>query len=82
MFWSRFAAVWPLPPPTLESSPLAVFDSPPLTPGNRYSYEVKARWNENGQVVAQTQQVEVAAGTRVNVHFPVQPVAAPAGPNH
>jgi len=59
------------------------FQSPPLTPGKRYTYEVRARWKENGQEVTQTQQVEVTAGTRVNVQFPepLQPTKARTAPS-
>jgi uncharacterized protein (TIGR03000 family) len=57
------------------------YQSPPLTPGVRYTYDIRARWNENGKEVTQTQQVEVAAGTHVNVHFPVQPTTAPTAPS-
>jgi uncharacterized protein (TIGR03000 family) len=58
------------------------YQSPPLTPGIRYTYEVRARWNENGHEVTQTQQVEVTAGAQVIVNFPVQPTKAPTAPSH
>jgi uncharacterized protein (TIGR03000 family) len=58
------------------------YQSPPLTPGIRYTYEIRARWNENGREVTQTQQVGVAAGTRVSVRFPVQPTTASPGLSH
>jgi uncharacterized protein (TIGR03000 family) len=57
------------------------YQSPPLTPGIRYAYEVRARWNENRREVTQTQRIEVTAGTRVNVQFPVQPTKAPTAPS-
>jgi uncharacterized protein (TIGR03000 family) len=46
------------------------YQSPALTPGKRYTYEVRARWNDNGHEVTQTQKVAVTAGARVNVTFP------------
>jgi uncharacterized protein (TIGR03000 family) len=57
---------------TLTTSAGAVrqFDSPPLTPGAWYSYDVKASWNENGHEVTQAQRVDVTAGGHVNVRFP------------
>jgi uncharacterized protein (TIGR03000 family) len=55
------------------------YQSPPLTPGSRYSYDVRARWSQNGHEVTQTQQVEVTAGTHASLHFPVQP--APTAPS-
>ena len=46
------------------------FQSPSLATGHSYTYEVRARWNQNGKMVTQTQNVEVAAGAHVNVRFP------------
>jgi len=57
------------------------FETPPLTPGSRYLYEVRALWNENGQEVTQTQRAEVSAGSHVDVTFPVQPTKAGTAPN-
>jgi len=47
------------------------FRSPPLAPGSRYTYDIRARWNENGHEVTQTQKVAVTAGAHVDVTFPV-----------
>jgi len=52
------------------------YDSPPLAPGSRYTYDVKASWNENGHTITQTQKVEVAAGAHVSVDFPAPPKTA------
>ena len=49
------------------------FHSPPLTPGVRYVYEIRARWLENGRPVTQTQTVAVYAGEPVDVDFPIAP---------
>jgi uncharacterized protein (TIGR03000 family) len=57
------------------------FRSPPLAPGSRYAYAVRARWNENGHEVTQTQQVRVTAGAHVSVRFPVQPTGARTAPS-
>jgi uncharacterized protein (TIGR03000 family) len=46
------------------------FQSPPLTPGMKYAYEVQASWQDQGQTVTQTQWVDVAAGGNVSVRFP------------
>jgi uncharacterized protein (TIGR03000 family) len=62
--------------PTTSTGPVREYVSPALTPGKQYTYEVRVRWNDNGQVVTQTQQVEVSAGTHVNVAFP-----RPSAPN-
>jgi uncharacterized protein (TIGR03000 family) len=45
------------------------FVSPKLEPGTRYTYEVKARWTDNGKEVEQTRRVPVHAGERVTVDF-------------
>jgi uncharacterized protein (TIGR03000 family) len=43
------------------------FVSPPLMPGQPYTYEVRASWTENGQEVARDRVVRVQAGDRVDV---------------
>jgi uncharacterized protein (TIGR03000 family) len=57
------------------------FKSPPLAPGN-YSYQIRARWNESGHEVTQTQQVQVAPGAHVSVSFPITPQAQQASAAH
>jgi uncharacterized protein (TIGR03000 family) len=61
---------------TTATGPVRAFSSPPLTPGHWYTYEVRARWDEDGHEVTQTQQVELTAGAHVNVNFPVPPKTA------
>jgi uncharacterized protein (TIGR03000 family) len=70
------AQIWFDGTPTTSTGPVRQFDSPPLTPGSRYGYEVRARWTENGHEVTQTQQVAVTAGAHVQVDFPVAPKTA------
>jgi uncharacterized protein (TIGR03000 family) len=48
------------------------FRSPPLQSGERYVYEVRARWRQGGRPVTQTQRVIVEAGANVTVTFPVR----------
>jgi uncharacterized protein (TIGR03000 family) len=43
------------------------FVSPPLAPGEDYTYTVLASWTENGREVVQKRVVHVAAGDRVDV---------------
>ena len=50
------AEVWFNGTPTTSTGPARQFASPPLTPGTRYSYDIRATWNENGREVTQTQQ--------------------------
>jgi uncharacterized protein (TIGR03000 family) len=70
------ARLWFDGTPTTASGPVREFTSPPLTPDTKYSYYVKATWNENGHEVTQTETVEVTAGAHVYVHFPTPPRAA------
>jgi uncharacterized protein (TIGR03000 family) len=42
--------------------PTRYFQSPPLVPGAKYSYVVRAAWVEDGRWVSQTQKVPVRAG--------------------
>lgn len=45
------------------------FLSPPLLPGERYVYEFRTRWYENGREVNRTREVPVRAGERIIVDF-------------
>ena len=69
------AEVWFEGEPTTSTGLRRQFESPPLTPGTEYTYDVRARWKENGRDVTQTQKVKVTAGAHVNVNFPVSPKA-------
>jgi uncharacterized protein (TIGR03000 family) len=76
------AEIWFNDTKTTSTGSVREYQSPPLTPGTRYTYELRARWSQNGHEVTQTQQVEVTAGTHVNVQFPerLQPTKAPTVP--
>jgi uncharacterized protein (TIGR03000 family) len=76
------AEIWFQGTKTTSTGTVREYQSPPLAPGTRYTYELRARWRQNGHEVTQTQQVEVTAGIRVNVHFPVQPTKAATAPSH
>ena len=45
------------------------FESDPLDPNSTYIYTVRARWNQNGQVMDQTRQVNARAGQNQVVDF-------------
>lgn len=47
------------------------FTSPPLTPGSQYTYQIAARWIDNGRLVTQKREVQVTAGQHVDVDFSV-----------
>jgi uncharacterized protein (TIGR03000 family) len=46
------------------------YQTPPLSPNQRYSYNVKARWEENGREVVQNQVISFAPGNHTAVTFP------------
>jgi uncharacterized protein (TIGR03000 family) len=58
------------------------YQSPPLTPGSRYTYEIRARWNDNGHETTQTQKVAVTAGSHASVNFPIPAKPAGSGVGH
>jgi uncharacterized protein (TIGR03000 family) len=70
------ARVWFGGAATTSTGPVRRFYSSPLESGGRYTYSIKASWNENGQEVTQTQQVGVTPGAQVSVNFPVPPQAS------
>ena len=59
---------------TNSSGSMREFDTPPLSPDHRYSYDIRAQWkNEDGHEVSQAQKVGVTAGAHINVKFPILP---------
>jgi uncharacterized protein (TIGR03000 family) len=51
--------------------------TPPLKPGRKYTYQVRAAWWQGGRNRTETRDVTVTAGEHVRVTFPA-PTAAPA----
>jgi len=49
------------------------FDSPSLTPGKPFLYEMRAQWTENGRPVLQTRKIVVRAGEHLLVDFTQAP---------
>lgn len=64
------AEVWIDDLNTSQTGPLREFISPPLAPGHEYTYEIQARWKEQGREVSQRRRVFVQAGQRVSIAFP------------
>ncbi|MGL6077048.1 MAG: TIGR03000 domain-containing protein [Fimbriiglobus sp.] len=46
-----------------------VFESPELQPGQRYTYQIMARWTANGREQAESRTVTATAGQLVRVNF-------------
>jgi uncharacterized protein (TIGR03000 family) len=61
---------------TTSTGTVREFQSPPLTPGQTYSYRVHARWQDNGHEVDQTQRVQFTPGQHIDVVFPVTTATA------
>jgi uncharacterized protein (TIGR03000 family) len=58
---------------TKSTGPVRQFDTPPLTPGKPYNYEIEAQWEENGRQVTQKQAIPVSAGRDTEIQFPPPP---------
>ena len=43
--------------------------TPPLTVGAKYSYSIRARWQQDGQTLEQTRKLPVTGGVNVSVDF-------------
>jgi len=63
------AEIWFEGKKTAQSGRRRQFISPPLIPGREYSYDVKARWTENGKEVTRTRHLVVQAGDVISVSF-------------
>ncbi len=64
------AEVWFDDVKTSQTGSAREFISPPLAPGREYSYEIQARWKEQGREVSQRRRVTVKAGQRMSIAFP------------
>jgi uncharacterized protein (TIGR03000 family) len=58
---------------TSSTGTVREYQSPPLTPGRPYTYDVEATWSDNGKEVTQTQHINLTAGARVKAAFPIPP---------
>jgi uncharacterized protein (TIGR03000 family) len=52
-----------------QTGPERVYVTPPLPKNSRYSYDMKARWTEEGSRVDRSQRVSFMPGDRVRVEF-------------
>jgi uncharacterized protein (TIGR03000 family) len=53
---------------TKSTGPVREFQSPPLKPG-QYTYEIRARWTENGHDITRIQKVPVSPGDHSTLLF-------------
>ncbi len=63
------AQVWFENTKTTQIGMERLFESPPLTPNDDYTYTIKARWKEQGKTVNQERHVNVQAGQNITVNF-------------
>jgi uncharacterized protein (TIGR03000 family) len=63
------AEVWVEGDKTRSTGQFREFMSPPLDPDKKYSYEIKARWMENGKEVTRTKKVSVRPNAPTMVDF-------------
>jgi uncharacterized protein (TIGR03000 family) len=54
---------------TSQSAGPKAYETPALTPGKTYSYDIQATWMENGRQVSRTRTVTVHAGEQVTADF-------------
>jgi uncharacterized protein (TIGR03000 family) len=64
------AEIWFDDAETVQTGTVRLFVSPPVTPGHDYSYEVRAKWKEDGREVIQSRRITFHAGEHVNIGFP------------
>jgi uncharacterized protein (TIGR03000 family) len=63
------AQVWFDDSRTRQTGSNRQFESPSLTPGKTYTYDIRARWMGDDGEVTRTKHVTVRAGARVTVDF-------------
>jgi uncharacterized protein (TIGR03000 family) len=63
------AEIWFGATKTRQTGAVREFESPELMSGREYTYEVRARWTQDGKEVSRTQSIEVSAGARKTVDF-------------
>jgi uncharacterized protein (TIGR03000 family) len=54
---------------TKQTGPERTFQSPPLTPGKNYVYELKATWQEGGKAKTVVREARVSAGKRTVIEL-------------
>jgi uncharacterized protein (TIGR03000 family) len=63
------AQVWIDGYKTTQTGTLRHYTSPPLTPGTNYSYDIRARWMDNGKPVERDKKVAIHAGEEINMNM-------------
>jgi uncharacterized protein (TIGR03000 family) len=63
------AEIWVNGVKTKQTGEMRYFFSPPLTPGKKYSYQMRLRWMKDGKPIEQTQSLLVQAGETIRRDF-------------
>jgi uncharacterized protein (TIGR03000 family) len=63
------ARVWFDGAATSQTGPDRWFESPALTPGREFVYNIRVQWQDNGKAVERSRAVTVHAGDRINLTF-------------
>jgi uncharacterized protein (TIGR03000 family) len=63
------ADVWFEGQKTVQKGPVRFFESPPVTPGIKYVYHIRAHWKEGGQDIDEVREATVYAGSKVGIDF-------------
>ena len=66
---SANAEVWLEGSKTAQAGSFRSFVIPPLDPGRDYSYQIRARWMEDGRAIEQTRAVTIRAGDRLTLNL-------------
>jgi uncharacterized protein (TIGR03000 family) len=64
------AKIWIEGTPTSLQGTRRQFVSPPIQPGDDYTYDFQVSWNQDGREVTNKRQITVHAGDVVNLTFP------------
>lgn len=67
------AEIWIDGAKTAQTGRFREFVTPSLEPGQKFNYDIKARWTENGQEVIRDRQVGFYAGDRLMVNLLASP---------
>jgi uncharacterized protein (TIGR03000 family) len=73
IFLPADAQVWIQGAATRQQGRVRIFESPELTPGVEYTYDIRAQWIEGGRQVEKTRHVTVHPGDRLTVIFTQAP---------
>jgi uncharacterized protein (TIGR03000 family) len=61
------AKIWFDGRPTNQTGTIRSFQSPPVTGGPEYVYQIRIQWKQDGKDVTQTRQIQVHAGDVINL---------------